>query len=585
MRRSCDILLVFPPAFYPHMPYLGLAAVSAALRKGEKGHRKVDLNVMLYDHLLRESVVEGAWRKVRMLADKGRVTEDYRRRTELTGHPAMSAVIRMLPTAKAAVRSRLSGISPSIDPWRVLTLGLDIVSDAHFPEQITFTKYEPAVSSKSSRRIADYLPCRHSSLYHGPSFAVLRDRISAEKPGIVGFSITASDQIVPAAGLSASLKEEFPEIKVLWGGSVVTRLASVFARPNALSGIYDAVVLGEGDHDICETVDQVRASELSSVSGQPIVFQAKPSSCRLDRLAAPDFDDLPLDLYFDKELVLPLLASRRCYWGKCLFCDIPASYAPTHREREPSLVVDDMELLARRYGARQIKFADDAVSPAMLRGISAELLRRSLDLRWEAYVRLEPEFADVDFCDMLFAAGCRWLYFGLESASIPTLSKMQKGNTPALSSRILRTASAAGLKTHVWVVVGFPSETRDDVERTIDFVLEHGPFLHSIEVNQFALSRLAPAMTDGVIRELGITPHVNPEQDLALLYDYDVTEGLSQEEAHALTLEVREIFRREIGVPNVVRSSHLSEQDDKDPGVVARTHTELPDLASARTGV
>ena len=62
----------------------------------------------------------------------------------------------------------------------------------------------------------------------------------------------------------------------------------------------------------------------------------------IDSLPTPCFDDFPLDLYFSPELILPIMASRGCYWRKCAFCDHSHVYGNRYAPRNNERVVDDL---------------------------------------------------------------------------------------------------------------------------------------------------------------------------------------------------------------------------------------------------
>lgn len=551
-------LLIFPPTFYPHMPYLSMPLLAGNLNTSGVRHFVVDLNVELFDHFLKEHQVKDAWRQLRRIRRKNGLSPKQASKLELTGHESMAGVASLVQLAKNAVRGVNGEFDSTLDPWRILTLGLDIISDVHFPEELTFSEYKLGIKPDSCDNISNYLSERHRSIYYKYSTERLTEVITSEPIRIVGLSITAPDQIMPAAGLSAFLREAFPQVRIVWGGSIVTRLKSVFAKKNPLSWLYDAVVLGEGDNIASRAFNTVLAGRHGSEVGQPQVFEAEERSSRIENLPVPDFSQLPLELYFDKVLTLPLLASKHCYWGKCLFCDIPRSYFPKHRARTPDRVVNDMQVLSSTYDTNRIKFVDDAISPRLLRGIVTELITQGINLEWEAFVRIEREFAEDSFCRELHKAGCRWLYFGLESSNEETLRKMNKGVTPDLAEKVIRTVSRAGINVHLWVITGFPTDTKDDTKKTLDFLHRNKQFIDSVEVNQFALSRLAPLMNSEAMKQFGITLKTNEDRDLALLYDYTISGGLSQKEAGETVVEVRNFLRKDLGILDTVRSSNLS---------------------------
>ncbi len=555
MNINDNILLIFPPAFYPYMPYLALPSISSVLSENNINHKQIDLNVLFYNYLLQQEFLSDAYKKIRSISSKRSLTVDQKRRIELTSHPSMSHVIDLIPKALDKIQGNSCKLPKEIDPWKVLTLGLDIISDSYYPEVISFSGYKTIISPKSSKQLIKYI--NQDMLYFEPCSEIIHSNILSFKPSVIAFSITVPDQIIPVLGLSNFIRTEFPYIKIVWGGNIPTRLASIFTKKNHFSNLYDAVVISEGENIIIDVLTALQGNrELHDYSRR--VFQAQKSNYRIDNHNKPNFDGLTLKSYFDRKLTLPYQASRRCYWEKCQFCDISVSYLPEYRWKSPSKVVDDIEILIKQYGTKYIKFTDDSLSPKLLKDISKEIINRGLEVYWEAYVLFEKEFVNQDFCNILYKAGCRWLYFGLESGNDTTVKKMQKGNKEKLSSKIIRSVSSSGIKIHVWIIIGFPTESKEDVQKTIDYVIKHSSYISSIEVNQFALTKHSPIIKSDGLTQFGVKPIIRQDEDLALVYDYEVETGLSQEEAKALTFEVRNIFKKELGFPDVVRSSLLS---------------------------
>jgi len=82
---------------------------------------------------------------------------------------------------------------------------------------------------------------------------------------------------------------------------------------------------------------------------------------------------------------------------------------------------------------------------------------------------------DVDILTMMRNAGCVCVATGIESGSERSLRKMQKGVTRDQSAEFLANVRAVGMQTRVYLVIGFPWETVDDLEDTLTFVQETTP--------------------------------------------------------------------------------------------------------------
>ena len=186
----------------------------------------------------------------------------------------------------------------------------------------------------------------------------------------------------------------------------------------------------------------------------------------------PDFGFAPLREYLSPEPVLPVAASRGCYWRRCRFC--PEAVAPIHpyRATDPGTFPTLLRELSDRYGVRRFHLTDNAIPVAILRSMAdaGSVLR---GLSWHGFARFERELLEPEFASSLAAAGCSMLQLGLESGSQPLLDRMGKGTRVADASAILSNLSRAGIVAYVYVMLGAPGETETDAERTRSFLAEH----------------------------------------------------------------------------------------------------------------
>ncbi|MEW5694048.1 MAG: radical SAM protein, partial [Candidatus Hydrogenedentota bacterium] len=75
----------------------------------------------------------------------------------------------------------------------------------------------------------------------------------------------------------------------------------------------------------------------------------------------------------------------------------------------------------------------------------------------------------------MYAGGCRIICFGIETGSQRVLDIVKKGGTVGLNRNAIKMAKSVGLKVKLFVMVGLPGETEDDINRTIEFVRECDP--------------------------------------------------------------------------------------------------------------
>jgi len=123
--------------------------------------------------------------------------------------------------------------------------------------------------------------------------------------------------------------------------------------------------------------------------------------------------------------------------------------------------------------------------------------------------------------------GCRMLLFGLETASEPIMQRMAKGTEREQVSRILLQSAAAGIWNHTFFFFGFPGETLDHAQETVNFIYEHKHAIHSASVGTFLLERYAPAYCEPA--RYGIKRIIrDSDRDLAIHFAYEVETGMDE---------------------------------------------------------
>ena len=339
----------------------------------------------------------------------------------------------------------------------------------------------------------------------------LYDRAAgAEKPDLVGISVTAVNQVIPAFVLARWLKSRFAGTRVLLGGAWGTHLLD---RPEALRRLFDCVdgiVAGDGEQPLLEAVRRTEAG--APWTDIPGLFVRAPEGVSanagdrwdapLDDLPTPDFAGLPLDQY-DYPGLLPLQASRGCSWGKCTFCSY-VTLDPVYRVRSVDKVASDIEALARLYPLREIAFTDSLMQPKIFSRLADEIIRRGLRVKWRGFGRFDRRFSS-DVLDLMARAGCHFIIWGMESASQPVLKAMRKGNTPGIIHQNLRDAARAGIHNRACLIYGYPTETREDRDLTISFLRDRKDWVHSIAFCRYTAIRDTPMTREAEPSPAGCT--------------------------------------------------------------------------------
>jgi radical SAM superfamily enzyme YgiQ (UPF0313 family) len=295
------------------------------------------------------------------------------------------------------------------------------------------------------------------------------DAVLALSPDMVGF--TALGRTLPhALGAAGAIKAQLPSLPILIGGPHATILGPALLEA---FDCLDVVVRYEAESVIQEVAEAVHARrDLSSIPN--VVFRTRPGivSTTIDR-PFPDLNRLPFPayhLYPQEELVgkeLALEAGRGCPFS-CTFCSTANFFHHRYRVKSTDRLIDEMERLRAQIGTTVIDLNHDlfGLNKKVLREFCGKVSGRGL--KWKCSMR--PDTIDMALIDELVRAGCISIYFGVESGS----PRMQKIIAKRLdldeATRNIGAAIDAGLVCTASFVTGFPEETAEDLDATLDLI-------------------------------------------------------------------------------------------------------------------
>src|SRR5659263_200186 len=353
-------------------------------------------------------------------------------------------------------------------------------------------------------------------------------------------------QLIPGLTLARLIKKADPEIHINIGGGVFTRLVNEISKNKELFSVFDSVIVHEGEtallnliHHLENKCDIRDISNLIYKDGLEIKVNKLSSVGEdINSLPTPCFDGLPLDKYLSPELVIPILSSRGCYWNRCTFCDHGYGYSGKYRPRDVDLLFNDIKTLKDKYTTRYFTFQDEGLAPKMMGALSDKLIESKMGISWLADSRFEAAFSS-EIGKKLSLAGCKMLYFGLESANERVLKCMDKGILKENVLKICKHCKDAGIWAHLFLIFGFPTETLNESRETMDFILANNDRIRSMSFGSFQLTRHSK------VYENPSSFHVSKifkdnEIDLSLWYDCEVSEGQSKKETDGVIQEFYE---------------------------------------------
>ena len=553
-------LLIFPPDWLPSEPYLSLPSLTSVLRPA--GHEVVqkDINVEMYDLMFSEKFLRHAQgriahelRHLDHVAKEGELDqEESQLRDRLRGvnEERVADLARDAEKAKKILRSEEFYDIDKLE-WATHCLHetMAVISLAYYPAQICYPPIETDIVYKPfmSSEILQALDDDQINVYRDVYRFLIAPVMEKEKPGLVGISIVQQKQLIPTFTFCKLIKEQFPETHITLGGNIVTRIRDVLPEKTELFKLFDSAILYEGESAFLKLVNALDNKE-KDLSNLPNLMYRDETGIHVNKevfaenlseLPPPDFDGLPLDKYFVPHLILPYLATRGCYWGKCTFCDHFQGYVEGFRTRQVDEIMEQLKFLKDKYGNKHFHFTDESYPPALFRKLSRSLIDDKLKIVWTTHMRFEESLLEEEIWKDAAESGCKYLHFGYESGNTRVLNLMDKATNLDAIRTNLRMSSQAGIWNHLMGFFGFPGETEEEAEDTKRFVYENREHVHSLGFMTFVLGKYSPVAFEP--EKYGVDYYKNPEWDLALDYYFTAEKGLGLQEA----LEVFEKFEQD----------------------------------------
>lgn len=336
------------------------------------------------------------------------------------------------------------------------------------------------------------------------TYSQIEDEIRRRKPDLVGIqalTFTVIDSILTAR----VVKKIDPDIPVVLGGP------HVFIYPRETLSIpeVDYLVLGEGEETFTRLVDGLaKGADLAEVpglafqrNGETIQNAPLPLRDNLDELPHPARHLIPQHRYTSvlaqRSPITTMMTSRGCPM-RCIFCDRP-HLGKQFRWRSAESVVEEMAI-CEEMGIREIFFYDDTFSIRKDRVLDVcnAIVERGLNVQWD--IRAHINTIDEPVLDALYRAGCRRIHFGVESGNQEIVKIIQKGIDLEKTKEVFRMTREKGITTLGYFMLGNPTETRAQMEETLEFARNlTADFVHIAITTPFPATELyARALREGL---------------------------------------------------------------------------------------
>jgi anaerobic magnesium-protoporphyrin IX monomethyl ester cyclase len=250
-------------------------------------------------------------------------------------------------------------------------------------------------------------------------------------------------------------------------------------EPEKFLDAFDLVAVGEGEETIVSVVEHLGDRRFDDIpglvfrrDGEVVRTESRARSKDMTQLPLPYRGDLPNQQYIDywrkhwKDATTPLMSTRGCPF-RCEFCHKPV-FGDLFRARTGGTVIEEMQEIAE-LGYDHVWMSDDLFTLNYRRTMELceEIEKANLPLTWECLSRVTQ--VDYDLFAQMKRAGCKRIFFGIESGDEGVLKQMQKGIKPEQAEEAVAACVRAGIKAAGFFMVGYLGETPESLMKTIRF--------------------------------------------------------------------------------------------------------------------
>jgi len=334
-------------------------------------------------------------------------------------------------------------------------------------------------------------------------------------PRWVGLSVFSYNSQRATRLLAIRLKTINPDVKIVVGGAGIAT-DFLFSETLHKEHIIDAYIRGEGELSLIQLLNgDLVCPGINGIPPQQIDD--------INSLAYPVYDDYILSDYTNRKglVALPITGSRGCV-RSCTFCDI-ASMWPKYRYRDGKNIANEIQHQVEKHNVKAFRFTDSLINGSlkafkdMIKRLAQYRMAMPEDRRfiWDSHFIVRgPTQMKPEMFDLMRDSGAGTMLIGVESGSQQVRDHMKKGYTQAELDYCMEQFSRTGIKTRFLMIVGYPTETQQDFQETMDM-----------------FSNYINYCKNGTIEEvnLGLTLNLLPNTPLTNNLD---NYGLIQETAH-----------------------------------------------------
>ena len=303
-----------------------------------------------------------------------------------------------------------------------------------------------------------------------------------QRPYCVAITTTFYVINLPVNELVEFIRQHAPDVKIVVGGPLVANHARNVQGEELEAALGDMgadiyVNEGQGEQTLSQIVECLKNG--GSLNSVPNIAYFADGRLRLTNVVpennALDENFIDWSAFPDVNLgvTLQTRTARSCAF-KCSFCNYPGR-AGALTLTSLDIIEKELDLMLELGDVRNVVFIDDTFNVPFPRfkDICRLMIKRKYPFNWFSYFRCSN--SDEEAIDLMAESGCKGVFLGIESGSPSILLNMNKAATIEKYHRGIEVLRSRHIMTFGSFIIGFPGETSETVEETINFIKNAQP--------------------------------------------------------------------------------------------------------------
>lgn len=305
-------------------------------------------------------------------------------------------------------------------------------------------------------------------------------------------SVLTGSPIKDALQVSGAVKQKFPHIPVVWGGWH----PSLFPHETLQDENIDVVVRGQGEITFARLLQHfVSQQTLHGIPGIAfkenghLVMNAERHLANINEFPPFNYQLINVKDYMklSGRNQIDYISSQGCRF-RCAFCADPAMYKRGWHGYSPERIGKELEQLWKQYQFEHVHFQDETffTSRKRVEGIAREIINRELPITWFATMRADQGVRLPDevwhLCKL---SGLEKIMVGMEAGTQEMLDWMQKDIKVHQLFETAEQCMRYNIAISFSIIVGFPGETEQSIDATLDVAKQLRKMSSNFSVNIF----------------------------------------------------------------------------------------------------